>query len=250
MDPNMLNTVFKPQILDGIVREKLARAIVAKEKLPLVGPANELVTALGFYKTRDLKVKDSDVKDFYQKNIKDYTLPGNADLTEASFVTRAEAEQFRKSFLSKKGANFTQAVSDAGGTANELGAVANDDSGARLSTAVVNAVFKGTVQTAGNGSLTDVVEVKSPEVTRYVVAYATEFIKPRVQPFAEVQDSVKALVEGQARQKASEAYFAKMQKDFSVQNLLKAAVDEQAKRVPQVKTPATPATPVAPTSPK
>lgn len=268
-DPNILNT-FKPTILDGLIREKLAMVIATKEKLPVVGPSTEVINQVGLYHTRDFKLSEDAIKALYQKTQANYKAPGLATMIEGSFATKAEAEAFRKAFIAKPSSDFTQAVSNAGGTANELGKMTDTDQSGKTAPQVIASVFGGKLQAAGAGNLSDVVEIKTvvdakaAEVVRYTVTYALELVKPKTQTYEEVRDTVKAQADTQERQKALDSYFKGVLKDYKVDNKLKDVMDAQAKRVaapksvaptaptgiaPTATTPApTPATGTAPTS--
>lgn len=235
-DPSILNT-FKPTILDGLIREKLATIIAAKEKLPVSGPSTEVINQVGLYHTRDFKLSEDAIKALYQKTQANYKAPGSATLFEGSFATKAEAEAFRKAFTLKPSSDFTQAVINAGGTANELGKMTDTDQSGKTAPQVIASVFGGKLQTAGAGSLSEVVEIKTvvdakaAEVVRYTVTYALELVQPKTQTYEEVRDTVKAQADTQERQKALDAYFKSVLKDYKVDNKLKDVMDAQAKRV-------------------
>jgi parvulin-like peptidyl-prolyl isomerase len=233
-DPSILNT-FKPTILDGLIREKVAVALAAKDKLAVSGPSTEVINQVGLYHTKDFKLSEDAIKALYEKTKDNYKMPGSATLIEGSFPTKAGAEAFRKTFLLKPSSDFTQAVMNAGGTANELGKIA--DAEQRTAPQVSAAVFTGKLQAAGAGNLSEVVEIKTvieaknPEVVRYTVGYVTNLVKPKTQSYAEVRDTVKSQAETQERQKALDGYFKGVIKDFKVENKLKEVMDVQAKRV-------------------
>jgi parvulin-like peptidyl-prolyl isomerase len=245
----LVNQFLKPGIVQQLIAQYAAPAIVKSQNIALVGSRAELLGGLNAYGARDVKVTDTDIAAFYQANQKQFQTTAKATVAEAVFSDRQQALAFRQDF---KSGDFTALASRAGGTVSERGAVTQGDK--KLSDALEKAVFAvNRLQAAGEGSLSDVVD----NAGKFSVAYVTELVKAGVKPLAEVQSSVRDQLLAQKKQAAAAAYIAAQLKTVKSQDLLSQVLASQTKRLaaekPQTPATPTPATPApatpAPTTP-
>ncbi|ANE44908.1 peptidylprolyl isomerase [Deinococcus puniceus] len=240
----LVNGILKPQVVQSLIQGYAARTVAQDQKLALVGTRPELAAALAAYGARDVQVTDSDVQKYYQENLEQFKTPASGTVTEASFKDRAQAVAFRNSWT---GGNFTQAATKAGGTVSERGAVTGGDGklGEELNAAVFTAT---TLKTAGDGSLTDVVQVG----TRYSVAYVADLKRATTQPLSAVRAQIEQQVLGTKKNEVGTAFVAKQVAALKPTDNLKTVLAAQEKRVtaaaPKPTTPATP-TPGTPATP-
>lgn len=239
----LVNQFLKPGIVQQLIAQYAAPAIVKNQNIALVGTRAELLGGLNAYGARDVKVSDADVAAFYQANPKQFQTTAKATVSEAVFGDRAQALTFRQGF---KSGDFTALASKAGGTVSERGAVTQGDK--KLSDALDKAVFAADrLQAAGEGSLSDVVD----NAGKFSVAYVTELVKAGAKPLAEVQAGIRDQLLTQKKQAAATAFIAAQLKTIKTQDLLSQVLAAQSKRLAaeQPKAPATTGTP-APTTPK
>ena len=254
---SFVNQSFKPQVVESIINQKIARAAAAGQKLAISGSDAEVLGQYSLWGTRDFKITDADLQAFYKKNTAQYSVAGNADLTGATFNSQAEAGSFRSSFLSR-GGDFTALGSAAGGTVSEFGKVQNagaNPQGAdtRLPSALQDAVFKNAKLTpAGEGSLSNVVALGGTP-PRFGLVYVSDLVKTRVKPFSEVTTEVRAGVEAEKRPAAVKTFLNAQRKGIKIENNLEKVLKEQETRVTAAEKAAAPATPApgtpAPTTP-
>ena len=242
----LVNSFLKPTVVKQLIQQYAAPLIVKARGLALVGSRSELLAGLNAYGARDVKVSDADILAYYNANQTQFRNPAKATVSEAVFDDKAQALAFRQSF---KGSDFTTAASDAGATVSERGPVTEGDQ--KLNTALDKAVFApGRLQSAGDGSLSDVVENGG----KFSLAYVTELLKASVKPLASVQESIRPQLLAQKRTAAGSAFVTEQMKTIKTQDLLSKVLAEQSKRLAAVKpttpgqtTPSTP--PTTPTTP-
>jgi parvulin-like peptidyl-prolyl isomerase len=241
----LVNSFLKPGIVQQLIQQYAAPAIVKSQNIALVGSRAELLAGLNAYGAKDVTVTDADVKAYYDANQKTFQTPAKATVSEAVFKDKQQALAFRQDF---KSGDFTSLASKAGATVSERGAVTEGDK--KLADALDKAVFAANrLQPAGEGSLSDVVENGGT----YSVAYVTELVKASVKPLAEVQTTIRDQLLTQKKQAAATAYVTAQMKKVKTQDLLSKVLADQTKRLaaeaPKT-TPATPATgaPATPTT--
>ncbi|GGQ95021.1 peptidylprolyl isomerase [Deinococcus ruber] len=241
----LVNSFLKPTIVQQLIQQYAAPIIVKNQKIALAGTRAELLAGLNAYGARDVKVSDADVLAFYNSNQAQFKNPAKATVSEAVFKDKQQALAFRQDF---KSGDFTAAASKAGATVSERGAVTEGDQ--KLNTALDKAVFATTrLQSAGEGSLSDVVENSG----KFSVAYVTDLVKASVKPLASVQDTIRTQLLAQKKSAAGTAFVTAQLKTIKTQDLLSKVLADQTKRVAVVKpttpgsTPATPA-PVTPST--
>lgn len=256
---SFVNQSFKPQAVETVINQKIARAAAAKQKLALVGNDADVLALFSLWGTRDFKITDADLQAYYKKNAAQYSAPGNADLTSATFDTEAEANSFRSSFLTSKG-DFTALGSAAGGTVSEFGKVPDAAPSSQspppaISTALSDAVFKKpNLSAAGEGSLTGVVKLEGTP-TRYGLVYVRELVKTQVKPYAAVAGEVRAGVEKEKRPAAVKTFLDAQRKGIKIENNLDKVLKNQDARVKAAEAakpaipPAVPGTPGTGTAP-
>ncbi|UQN05638.1 peptidylprolyl isomerase [Deinococcus sp. QL22] len=236
----LVNGILKPQVVQSLIQGYAARKVAQDQKLALAGTRQELVAALAAYGARDVKVTDTEVQKYYLDNIKQFETPASGTVNEASFKEKAQAVAFRNNW---NGSNFTQAATKAGGTVSERGAVTGGDGklGEELNAAVFTAK---TLKTAGEGSLSDVVQVG----TRYSVAYVADLKRAATQPLSAVRTQIEQQVLGTKKNEVGTAFVAKQVAALKPTDNLKTILAAQEKRVPKAVAPATPAagTPATP----
>ncbi|THF71826.1 peptidyl-prolyl cis-trans isomerase [Deinococcus sp. Arct2-2] len=241
----LVNGILKPQVVQSLIQGYAARKVAQDQKLALAGTRQELAASLAAYGARDVKVTDADVQKYYQENIKQFETAASGTVNEASFKDKAQAVAFRNSW---NGSNFTQAATKAGGTVSERGAITGGTEstlGAELKAAIFTAK---TLKTAGEGSLSDVVQVG----TRYSVAYVTDLKRAATQPLSAVRSQIEEAVLGTKKNEVGSAFVAKQVAALKPTDNLKTILAAQEKRVtaatPKPATPATPApgTPATP----
>ncbi|WP_027481718.1 peptidylprolyl isomerase [Deinococcus pimensis] len=241
-----VNGFFKPQVLDSLVQQYAAPGIVKKLGLALSGSRQELLAGLQAYGGRDAKVTDADVQAYYTAQKASFQTPGSANVSEASFKDRAAALAFRESFV-KSGGDFTAAASKAGGTVSERGSVtagqADPTTGQpKLDAAVQKAVFdSGRLATAGEGSVTDVVE----QGGRFVVAFVTDLVKAETKSLADVRGQISEQLLTQKRTEEGQKFVQAQLKGVKVVNNLQTVIKAQEKRAAaeKAKQPAAPKSP-------
>ncbi len=236
----LVNSFLKPGIVQQLMQQYAAPAIVKSQNIALVGSRAELLAGLNAYGARNVKVSDVDVSAYYQANQKTFQTPAKATVTEAVFKDKQQALAFRQDF---KSGNFTSLASKAGGTVSERGAVTEGDK--KLSDTLDKAVFTtGRLQAAGEGSLSDVVE-NSGAAPTYSLAYVTDLVKASVKPLSEVRSTIETQLLTQKKQAAATAYITAQMKNVKTQDLLASVLAAQTKRVaaeaPKTTTPSAPA---------
>lgn len=230
----LVNGILKPQVVQSLIQGYAARTVAQSQKLPLTGTRQEVAAALAAYGARDVTVTDTDVQKYYLENIKQFETAASGTVNEASFKDKAQAVAFRNSW---NGSNFTQAATKAGGTVSEHGAVTGGDG--KLGTELNAAVFTAkTLKTAGEGSLSDVVQVG----TRYSLAYVTDLKRAATQPLSAVRSQIEEAVLGTKKNEVGTAFVAKQVAALKPTDNLKAILAAQEKRVTAATPkPATPA---------
>lgn len=221
-----INSFFKPSVVQSLIEQYAAPAIVKDLKIPLVGSRGELLQGLQAYGSRDVKVTDAEIRAEYEKQKANFASPASATVSEAVFADRAKAAAFRDSLVGKSVTDFTALASKAGGTVSERGAVTQGDGklGAETDTAVFGATAK--LASVGEGSVTDIVQSGG----RYSIAYVKDLVKASTQTLAEVRDELRAQLLEQKRQTAGQAFVQARLKNFKVQNDLQKVVTEVEKR--------------------
>ncbi|EYB68718.1 PpiC-type peptidyl-prolyl cis-trans isomerase [Deinococcus phoenicis] len=239
----LVNSILKPQVVEGLIQSYAAPKIVQAKKLALTGTRQELASALAAYGSRDVQVTDADIQKFYLQNPKAFETPASATVSEASFADKNKALAFRQSWNGQ--GDFAAAAGKAGGTVSERGEVkpGTPEAPGTLSPELDAAVFTAKdLRPAGEGSLSDVVQVGK----RYSVAYVTDLKRASVQPLAEVRDQIREQVLAQKRGQAGQAYLAKEVAALKPVNNLQKVLTAQEKRV-AAQAPKTPATGAAAT---
>ncbi|WP_245528354.1 peptidylprolyl isomerase [Deinococcus maricopensis] len=226
-----VNGFVKPGVLDTLVNEYAASEIVKAQKLPLVGSRTALLASLEAYGARDVKITDAQVRDAYQKNISAYRTPASANISEISFASREKALAFRTAFAASP-KNLSSSAARAGGTVNELGTVQQgqaDQSGQpKLNPLLDKAVYDaGRLEPAGEGSLSDVVEVNG----RFSLAYVRDLVRGSTKPLSEVSDQVRETLLQEARTQAGQAYLQAQLKGLKITKSLDKVLAAQEKRV-------------------
>ncbi|ULH16294.1 peptidyl-prolyl cis-trans isomerase [Deinococcus sp. KNUC1210] len=236
----LVNSFLKPTIVQQLIQQYAAPIIVKNQKIALAGTRAELLAGLNAYGARDVKVSDADVLAFYNSNQAQFKNPAKATVSEAVFKDKQQALAFRQDF---KSGDFTAAASKAGATVSERGAVTEGDQ--KLNTALDKAVFATTrLQSAGEGSLSDVVENGG----KFSLAYVTDLVKSSVKPLASVQDTIRTQLLAQKKSAAGTAFVTTQLKTIKTQDLLSKVLADQTKRVAVVK-PTTPGSTPATTAP-
>ncbi|WP_425148031.1 peptidylprolyl isomerase [Deinococcus sp.] len=231
----MVNQFLKPTIVQQLIQQYAAPLIVKTQNIPLAGSRAELLAGLNAYGSKDVKVSDADVLAFYNSNQAQFKNPAKATVSEAVFKDKQQALAFRQDF---KGGDFTALASKAGATVSERGAVTEGDQ--KLNIALGKAVFAANrLQSAGEGSVSDVVDNGG----KYSVAYVTDLIKASVKPLTGVQDTIRPQLLSQKKAAAGAAFIAAQLKTMRTQDLLSKVLADQSKRVAAASKPATPSTP-------
>lgn len=219
----LVNSLFKPQILEGLIQSYAAPTIAANLKLPLAGSRQEQLAELRAYGARDVQVTDAEIAQAYQQQKSQFSTPASATVSEATFGDKQRALEFRTDFI-KSGGDFTKAASKAGGTVAERGKVQAGDQ--KLTGASEKAAFSGRLTAAGDGSLSEVTEQGS----RYSVLYVTDLVKASAKPLSEVQGQIRTQLIAQKRDQAGQQFVAAQLRPIKVQNDLKSAIAGAEKR--------------------
>ncbi len=213
----LVNSVFKPQVLESLIQSYAAPTIASNLKLPIAGSRQEQLAELRTYGARKVQVTDAQIAQAYQQQQAQFSTPASASVSEATFGDQQKALAFRAAFL-KTGGDFTGAASKAGGTVAERGKVQTGDQ--KLTGPSEQAVFSRRLSAAGDGSLSEVAE----QGGRYSVLYVTDLIKASAKPLAEVRDQIRAQLLTQQREQASQQFITAQLKPIKVQNDLKSAI--------------------------
>ncbi|WP_183984929.1 peptidyl-prolyl cis-trans isomerase [Deinobacterium chartae] len=234
---SFVNQFFKPQVLDGLINQRVAAQLAREEKRPFEGSRAEVLASYQLWATRDVKPTEAEIRAFYEQNKDQFTVKGSADLTTATFKDRKSASDFLTSYAANPG-NFTQAAAKARGTVNEIGKFEEGDE--RVNPVFQKAVLEsGRLKPAGDGSLSDVLEADG----KFVVLYVKDVVKPTTRSLAEVREQVEAAVTSQKRQAEAQAFIAKQREKVKVENNLEKVLEQQQARVDaeSAKPPADPA---------
>ncbi len=241
----LVNSFLKPGIVQQLMQQYAAPAIVKSQNIALVGSRAELLAGLSAYGAKDVVVTDSDIGAYYQANQKTFQTPAKATVSEAVFKDQQQALAFRQDF---KSGDFTASASKAGATVSERGSVTQGDK--KLNDALDKAVFASArLQSAGEGSLSDVVQNGGT----FSVAYVTDLVKASVKPLAEVRTTIRDQLLTQKKQAAATAYVTAQMKNVKTQDLLSKVLADQTKRLtaeaPKTTAPSAPATGTSSTAP-
>ena len=219
----LVNTLFKPQVLNSLIQSYAAPIIADKLKLPIAGSRQEQLAELRAYGARDAKVTDADIEQAYEQQKSQFSTPASASVSEATFDDKQKALAFRAAFA-RSGGDFTAAASKAGGTVAERGRVQGGDE--KLAAASEKAVFGGRLSAAGDGSLSEVVE----QGGRYSVLYVTELVKASSKPLSEVRAQIRDQLLAQKRDQVGQQFVAAQLKPIKVDNRLGSVLAAEEKR--------------------
>ena len=106
------------------------------------------------------------------------------------------------------------------------------------------AIFSGSLRSAGEGSLSEVVQVGS----RYSVAYVQDLKKAGLRPLSEVRSQIETQVLGSKQAEAAANFMEKHVSALKPVDNLKTVLEEQAKRVAAAEKAAGTATPNTPSA--
>lgn len=224
----LLNTSFKPQLVDQLITTYAAPTIAKNLNLDLVGNRQEIAMVLALYGAKDVKVSDAEIQKTYQENIKAFETPASASVDEASFNDKNQAAAFRADWNGS--GDFTTAATKAGATVSERGTVSpttNPQMPGPLDSKLEAAVFGGDLRSAGEGSLSSVVQVGK----RYSVAYVKDFKKAAVKPLSEVRSQIEQQALQSKKAEASQNFLKTEVAKLKPVNNLKTVLADQAKRV-------------------
>lgn len=227
-----VNGFFKPQVMTQLIQSYAAPIIAERAKLPLTGPREEILSGLLAYGARDVKVTDAQIQAAYQKDQKTFSTPASANVSEIVFSDKQKALAFRAG-LSTASSDVVKAAAKAGGAVTEHGTVRQGETDPqnqqpKLSPLLDKAVFgAGRLQPAGDGSVSDVVEVGG----RFSVAYVRELVPATVKPLAEVREQIRSGLLRQEKQTQGQKYVTEQLASLKVENKLDEVLKAQAKRV-------------------
>lgn len=211
--------------MESLINQYAAVEIAKKQNQPFIGGRAQLEAELVAYQGRNETVTEAEIAAFYKQNQAQYAVAGNASLKEATFKDKSKALAFRDSFV-KGGKDFTKDAGKAGGTVNETGTVT--DTSSNVSPVVLQSVFKsGRLTSAGEGSVTDVLEVDK----KFVVAYVSDLVKPSVKTLAEVHEDIRAQVLQQKISQKGQAFITAERKKLKVENKLEEVLKAQQTEV-------------------
>lgn len=233
----LLNSSFKPQLVQQAIDTYAAPNIASKLGLALVGSRAEVAQQLAAYGGRNASVSSTDVQKYYRENITQFESPASATLDEASFRTRAQADAFRTDWNGQ--GSFLTAATRAGGTVSERGQITTDSQSAAAE--LVTAALGGDLRAVQGGGLTPVVKVGD----RFSVGHVTNLVKATTQPLTAVSPQIRDTLLAQKRGEAGQAFLNKEVAALKPVSKLDAVLAAQAKRVEAQK----PATPPAGTTP-
>lgn len=217
-----LNSSFKPETVNRLIQSYAAPIIVKKSKLPLIGPQQALSMNLMMYGSRDVTVSEEEIKKHYEENKQSYGTPASANVMEASFSSKNAALVFRNDWDGK--GDFISVATRAGGTVSERG---NITEGNGVDAALEKAMFNGPLRGAGEGSLSEVVEVAG----RYSIAYLTDLQKAVDKPLSEVRESIENQLISSKRSEKGVEYLKNQVDKLTTTNDLEKVLAEQQKRV-------------------
>lgn len=227
-----INGLFKPQILQQLIQSYAASAVVARDKLPIVGPRPNQLADLESYGTRDLKVTDADVQAYYTANKAKYQTPASGNVDVIAFTDKASALAFRQKFPADPAQIVPQAA-QLGGTLTEYGQLKQGETDPQTNQPKLNpvldkAVFAaGRLQSAAEGSVSDVVEAGG----LFYLAYVRDLVPASVTPLAQIEPQVRQAALTEKQTEARSAYLEKAIKDVKIENKLAQVLAEQAARV-------------------
>lgn len=220
-----INQFFKPQVLDGLVNQRVAELASKKIKQPFFGSRPDIVNQVQAYAARDVKITEGDIEKYYKQNIANYTIKGSADVTEAIFDDRKTALDFRAAF-SNGASDFNLTASQFRGTASEFGPVQEGDS--KLSPLLEAAVFKsGRLSPINDGSVSDVLERDG----KFAILFVQDLVRARVKPLSEVRSEASEQLLSEKQTQAGQAFLTKERDGIKIQNLLKKALETQQARI-------------------
>ncbi|WP_291423823.1 peptidyl-prolyl cis-trans isomerase [Deinococcus sp.] len=233
----MLNTGFKPQIVEQLLTGYAAPTVAKNLGLNLVGNRQEMAATLGAYGARDVKVTGADVQKAYQENIKQFQTPPSATVDEASFKDRNQAAAFQADWNGS--GDFTVAATKAGATVSERGTVttATPQAPSKLDPKVEAAVFAAPLRSVGEGSLSAVVPVGK----RFSVAYVRDLKKAETKPLNEVRTQLESQVLSTKKSTAAQEFLKTEVAKLKPVDNLKTVLADQAKRVAAAEKAAAPA---------
>ncbi|GEM45350.1 peptidylprolyl isomerase [Deinococcus cellulosilyticus] len=222
---SFVNQFFKPQAVESLINQYAAVEIAKKLNQPFIGGRAQLEAELVAYQGRNETVTEAEIEAFYKQNQTQYAVPGSASLKEASFKDKNKALAFRDSFV-KGGKDFTKDAGKAGATVNETGTVT--DTSSNVSPVILQSIFKsGRLTGAGEGSVSDVLEVDK----KFVVAYVSDLVKPSVKTLAEVHDDIREQVLQQKISQKGQAFITAERKKLKVENKLQDILKAQQTEV-------------------
>ncbi|WP_229684799.1 peptidylprolyl isomerase [Deinococcus roseus] len=222
---SFVNQFFKPQAVESLINQYVAVEIARNLKEPYIGSRQQVEAEMVSYQGRAETVTEADIAAFYKQNQTQFAVAGSAGLKEATFKDKAKALAFRDSFI-KGGKDFTKDAGKAGGTVNETGTIT--DTSSNVSPILIQSIFKsGRLTAAGEGSLTDVLEVDK----KFVVAYVSDLVKPSVKTLAEVHDQIRDQVLQQKVTQKGQAFIAAERKKLKVENKLETVLKAQQTEV-------------------
>lgn len=220
-----INQFFKPQAVESLINQYVAVEVAKKLNQPFIGNRAQVEGALVAYQGRNETVTEADIAAFYKQNAAQFAVSGSASLKEATFKDKNKALAFRDSFL-KGGKDFTKDAGKAGATVNETGTIT--ESSSEVNPVIIQSVFKsGRLTSAGEGSLTDVLEVDK----KFVVGYVSDLVKPTTRSLDEVREQIRTQLQQQKVTQKGQAFLAAERKKLKVENKLADVLKEQQTQV-------------------
>lgn len=219
----LVNSMLKPSLLDGIIEEYAAAIVAEREKLPLVGNRPDLKGGVIAYGGRDTSVSEDELKAAYEERRSQFETLPSATIAEATFKSREAALAFQRDW---KGGDFTKDASKAGALVNERGDVSPSDG--LIDESLMQAIFSGDLRQAGDVMLSAAVEATDG----WKVAAVSNLQRAEVLPFADARSILQQSLFQEKQAAAGEGYLAKQTESMKIERMLDKVLAEQAARVP------------------
>ena len=216
----MVVQFFYPTTLSHMIDTEVLYQAAKKTSQPFIGTKNQIASDYQLWKTKDITVTDEEVREYYEKNIEQFTTPARASVAIARFETREKAEEFRKGVI--EGKDPKELAKELGGEFASADEVTIKD---------LPPVFAGVVfgeapkEDSPAGKVSDVIEVGEKD---FEVVIVRSLVPAKTRPFEEVKEEARALALAEKRSEAAMRLLDELKSQSRIENRLEQVLAELA----------------------
>ena len=237
---------LKTSTLEKLIDQHLAISIAKKSGKPFIGSGKDLLEAVKSYQVQNLKVTDSEAKNYYQTNTASFKTQGSATFRTFGFSNLTLANAFREELIRNKRpvdsivSKYTQ----------DRTTKFIQSSADLLAPEAKKVLFNQKLIPVKNGYITQAAKIN----TRVVVFLVQTINYPKIQPYQAVKTEVLQKTLEQKRQNMTKTWLQAARKNFKLENQLEAILKDSETRgnrvAALVSQPSTSTTPTAQPEPR